>query len=285
MSLPMRQAGGFPQTLYSDKKLVSFVIPLIMAVLFMSALASPVYASRGFDQLSITLDRALDSPAGPISGQQILSRTSTGNFSVRPLALPPTVSIAALDDSSEPTLFVSDSIFAASGLTFTPRDIARRLDSGELEIEISASELGLEPPSRLIALSRSSEGLLFSVDLITDFGEFVATPQDVLLFDGEAAVLYLEGEPLGISKQTRIQGITSTKQGNLVLALESVSEVQDQTIRRGDLFLYDLTSGEQRLAAPAIKVFGDCSNCNITALSGTFDEDVLFRSSFNAIWN
>lgn len=263
--------------------LASSASPIL--ALFLVFCSSLSFASSRFDNLTITIDRTLITPAGVLSGQEVLSQSSTGVLSTQRFDLPSNVRISALDTSGELPLFVPNIVFASTGKTVTPRDIVRISADGSLDFEVQASVLGLEAPSRISAISRSSDGLLFSIDTTADLGGVLATPQDVLIFDGETIALYIEGELLGIPDNAVIQGVTFSTQGNVVLALSNSNVIDGRTFRRGDLIVFDMETGQSHLGAAATNVFGQCSTCNISSISGIFDDDVIFRSSFNSTWS
>lgn len=262
----------------------AFLVRLpVLAGLFLY-LMQGLAASENFDLLLVSIDRTVETPIGALSRQSALESTPEGLSQIKTLPLPANAQIAGLDLAGESLFFVPDIVVNIAGMTMTPRDIATVASSGAVSKEVSASALGLQPPVKISAIEQYQTGFLFTVDINADIGGFNATPRDVLYYDGASVSLHLTGEALGISATGAIGGLETSLQGNVIFSVKTSSVEGLENQQRGAIYVYFDGEASAKLIADNQETLGSCFSCEIAAIAGQFDDDIIFRSSFNSNW-
>lgn len=255
----------------------------VVAVVFLFGL-NDASALERFDLLLVSIDRTVLTPIGALSRQNVLEQTPEGPSRIKSVPLPANARIAGLDQIADTLFFVPDIAVNIAGITITPRDIARVTPTGNLSKEISASDLSLEPPAKISAITQHQDGFLFSLDITSELNGLNATPQDVLYYNGQSVSLHVAGEPLGIAKTSAISGLGTSHQGNIIFSTTSASADGVASQQRGALYLFTESSNSIERVADYRETLGSCLSCEISAVTGQLNEDVIFRSSFNSNW-
>lgn len=252
-------------------------------LLLLAISSHPAVALSKFQELTTVFDKTVGAVSGVVSRQEGAEQAPSGAVRILNFGVPMTVQVTAIDQTAEGTLLVTDVATEVSGVTVSPRDVLRVSPSGSASIVLSGESIGLAPPAKIAAIEAYGSGILFTLDIASEVAGITVRPRDIAYFDGQATTIIASGDALEIAQPTKIVALESSVQGNLIFSVDAGAVAAKPGPNNGVLFLYDFNSGNIEAIEPRAKTVGSCATCDLVAVAGEFDEDVIFQSYFYSL--
>jgi len=255
----------------------------LFALLMLAISADTALALSKFQELTTVFNRTVGTVSGVVSRQAGAEQGPSGVLRIIEFGVPLAVQVEAIDQTPEGTLLVPDIATKVSGITVSPRDVLMISPSGSASIAFSGESMGLAPPAKIVAIEAYGGGILFTLDIASEVAGISVRPRDIAYFDGQETTIIASGDALEIAQPTKIVALESSVQGNLIFSVDAGAVAAEPGPNNGVLFLYDLNSGNIEQIEARAKTVGSCGTCDLVAVAGEFDEDVIFQSYFYSL--
>lgn len=250
-----------------------------VVVYLISSIASADAASW-LENRYLAFDTAMETVAGVVADEEVYSKSWRQPPRKESLDLPHSVGLSAISRVGGSYYFVADTSYTLNGELITPRDVILRTATGVSSVFLRGRDIGLADSVKIVALAFDGSAILFSTDSTSSIGSVLASPADIIRWDGSTVSIAYSAGRLGISKGVGVSALERLSNGRLLLSVNSSSRFEGFVATPGDVLEFNPADNRMELNRTAAQLASVCNPCAISALAADGPADALLRSGF-----
>ncbi len=140
--------------------------------------------------------------------------------------------LASMSTAHAEVAYSPDHTVSIAGLTVNDENVVFQSASS---VAVSAALPAISSDAELSALTYDGPDVLFTVDITSIIEGVTVEPRDVVRWDGLSVTTLLDGSAIGIPNGLKIDALTLSSSGNLLVSFDSTAQVGSVTAEDEDL--------------------------------------------------